>query len=93
MHARSASRARVLHVPAPEQARPWINLPELVLILSLLPRHAKSPDRPWLLQRRRSKLLGGTLAAMSATTMDNIAQTTTARQLASFDSVVVIVSP
>ena len=34
--------------PAPEQACPWINLPELVLICSPLPRHAKSPDRPSL---------------------------------------------
>ena len=93
MHVRSASRARVLHVLAPEPARPWISFPELILILSHSPRRAKSPDRFLAPCSFANKLLCGTPAAESATAMGSTAQTTTARQLASFDSVVVVVSP
>ena len=93
MHARSASRARILHVLAPEPARPWISFPELILILSHSPHRAKSPDRFLAPCSFASKLLGGTPAAASATAMGSTAQTTTARQLASFDSGVIVVSP
>ena len=93
MHARSASRARVLHALAPEPARPWISFPELILILSHSPRRAKRPDRLFAPCSVASKLLGGTPTAASATAMGSTAQTTTARQLASFDSGVIVVSP
>ena len=93
MHARSASRARVLHVLAPEPTRPWISFLELILILSPSPRRAKSPDRLLAPCSIASKLLGGTPAARSATAMGSTAQTTTARQLASFDSGMIVVSP
>ena len=94
MHAQSASRARVLHVLAPEPTHPpWISFPELIQILSLSPRHARSPDRLRAPCSVASKRLGGTPVAAPATAMSSAAQTTTARQLASFDSGVIVVSP
>ena len=71
---------------SPEPARPWISFPELILILSHSPHRAKSPDRLFAPCSVASKLLGGTPTAASATAMGSTAQTTTVRQLASFDS-------
>ena len=77
----------------PSEHAPRISFPELILILSLSLRHAKSPDRLLAPCSAASKPLGGTPAAASATAMGSTAQTTTTRQLASFDSGVIVVSP
>ena len=84
-----------MHVLAPEPAHPspWISFAELLQILSLSPHHARSPDRLLAPCSVASKPLGGTPTAASATAMGSTTQTTTARQLASFDSGVIVVSP